>query len=73
MPVRQQVDLLALSGSECLCSMIANVRALTQARAGFYAENLLLYAPQAKEEGILPLPIGENHKFAPVVLGVGVQ
>jgi hypothetical protein len=39
-------------------------------RAGFYAENLLLYAKQAKEEGILPLPIGENHKFAPVALGV---
>ncbi|KAM5347758.1 hypothetical protein ACJ41O_007582 [Fusarium nematophilum] len=38
-------------------------------RAGFYAENLLLYAPQAQEEGILPLPIGENHKFAPVALG----
>ncbi|KAG6010492.1 hypothetical protein E4U21_006494 [Claviceps maximensis] len=38
-------------------------------RAGFYAENLLLYAPQAKEDGILPLPIGESHKFAPVALG----
>jgi hypothetical protein len=41
-------------------------------RAGFYAENLLLYAPQAKEEGILPLPIGKDHKFAPVALGVSV-
>jgi len=38
-------------------------------RAGFYAENLLLYAPQAKEDGILPLPIGADHKFAPVALG----
>ncbi|KAF2179523.1 NAD(P)-binding protein [Zopfia rhizophila CBS 207.26] len=38
-------------------------------RAGFYAENLLLYAPQAQKEGILPLPIGTNHKFAPVALG----
>ncbi|GJN66189.1 hypothetical protein PLICBS_000205 [Purpureocillium lilacinum] len=38
-------------------------------RAGFYAENLLLYAPQVKEEGVLPLPIGENHKFALVALG----
>ncbi|KAF7561545.1 hypothetical protein G7046_g2597 [Stylonectria norvegica] len=38
-------------------------------RAGFYAENLLLYAPQAQKEGILPLPIGPNHKFAPVALG----
>lgn len=38
-------------------------------RAGFYAENLLLYAPQAQKEGILPLPIGESHSFAPVALG----
>ncbi|KAF1739620.1 Prestalk A differentiation protein A [Beauveria bassiana] len=38
-------------------------------RAGFYAENLLLYKKQAKEESTLPLPIGENHKFAPVALG----
>lgn len=41
-------------------------------RAGFYAENLLVYAPQAREEGILPLPIGKDHKFAPVALGVSV-
>ena len=38
--------------------------------AGFYAENLLLYAPQAKEEGTLPIPIGRNNKFAPIALGV---
>ncbi|KAH8843170.1 hypothetical protein MCOR02_007966 [Pyricularia oryzae] len=38
-------------------------------RAGFYAENLLVYAPQASTEGVLPIPIGENHKFAPVALG----
>ncbi|OKL62106.1 hypothetical protein UA08_02248 [Talaromyces atroroseus] len=38
-------------------------------RAGFYAENLLLYSRQAQEEGVLPLPIGTNHKFAPVALG----
>ncbi|KAJ9428024.1 hypothetical protein QL093DRAFT_2127489 [Fusarium oxysporum] len=31
-------------------------------RAGFYAENLLLYGQQAKSEGVLPLPIGEFHK-----------
>ncbi|KAK7908707.1 prestalk A differentiation A [Apiospora marii] len=37
-------------------------------RAGFYAENLLLYAPQAQSEGVLPLPIGKKHKFAPVAL-----
>ncbi|KAF4967714.1 hypothetical protein FSARC_4775 [Fusarium sarcochroum] len=28
----------------------------------------LFYAPQAKEEGVLPLPIGDFHKFAPVAL-----
>lgn len=38
-------------------------------RAGFYAENLLLYSQQAQTQGLLPLPIGENHKFAPVALG----
>ncbi|KAL2257314.1 hypothetical protein VTK26DRAFT_336 [Humicola hyalothermophila] len=38
-------------------------------RAGFYAENLLLYSQQAQAEGLLPLPIGQNHKFAPVALG----
>jgi len=38
-------------------------------RAGFYAENLLLYSRQAQEEGVLPLPIGKDHKFAPVALG----
>ncbi|KAF4253136.1 hypothetical protein KXX13_005246 [Aspergillus fumigatus] len=38
-------------------------------RAGFYAENLLLYSEQAQTEGILPIPIGQNHKFAPIALG----
>ncbi|EIW57023.1 NAD-P-binding protein [Trametes versicolor FP-101664 SS1] len=38
-------------------------------RAGFYTENLLLYAKQAQGEGKLKLPIGEDHKFAPVALG----
>jgi len=38
-------------------------------RAGFYAENLLVYAPQAQSEGTLPLPIGENHSFPPMALG----
>jgi hypothetical protein len=33
-------------------------------------ENLLVYGPQAKKEGVIPLPVGENHKFAPVALGV---
>ncbi|KAK7178634.1 hypothetical protein PSPO01_15328 [Paraphaeosphaeria sporulosa] len=38
-------------------------------RAGFYAENLLVYAPQAQKEGILPIPIGSDHLFAPIALG----
>lgn len=38
-------------------------------RAGFYAENLLLYAPQAQKDGMLPIPVGKDHKFAPVALG----
>ncbi|KAB2569054.1 NAD(P)H azoreductase [Lasiodiplodia theobromae] len=38
-------------------------------RAGFYAENLLVYAPHAREEGVLPVPVGRDHKFAPVALG----
>lgn len=38
-------------------------------RAGFYAENLLVYAPQAQKEGVLPIPIGEDHTFAPIALG----
>ncbi|EXJ62074.1 hypothetical protein A1O7_02507 [Cladophialophora yegresii CBS 114405] len=35
-------------------------------RPGFYAENLLLYAPQMQQEQSIPLPIGDKHKFAPM-------
>ncbi|KAJ7500811.1 hypothetical protein B0H11DRAFT_1994558 [Mycena galericulata] len=38
-------------------------------RAGFYAENLLLYTKQAQGEGKLPIPIDAHHKFAPIALG----
>ncbi|KAJ7055526.1 NAD(P)-binding protein [Mycena amicta] len=38
-------------------------------RAGFYAENLLLYTKQVQGEGKLPIPIDDHHKFAPVALG----
>lgn len=38
-------------------------------RAGFYAENILLYNEQAKRSGKLPIPLGQNNKFAPVALG----
>jgi len=37
-------------------------------RPGFYAENLLLYAPQLMEEKTIPLPIGQNYKFAPMAI-----
>ncbi|TVY73838.1 hypothetical protein Focb16_v006204 [Fusarium oxysporum f. sp. cubense] len=42
-------------------------------RAGFYADNLLLYAPQAQKDGILPLQIGTGHKFAPDVAQVAAH
>lgn len=38
-------------------------------RAGFYAENLLLYHKSTKDKAKLPLPVGETHQFAPVALG----
>ncbi|KAL0952283.1 hypothetical protein HGRIS_006573 [Hohenbuehelia grisea] len=38
-------------------------------RAGFYAENLLLYTKQAQGQGQLPIPIDAKHKFSPVALG----
>ena len=41
---------------------------IEEGRAGFYAENLLLYESQAKS-GELPLPAGKKGKFAPVALG----
>ncbi|KAF3390034.1 hypothetical protein DPV78_011533 [Talaromyces pinophilus] len=37
-------------------------------RPGFYAENLLLYTPQAQAEGLLPIPIGKDHQFPPIAL-----
>lgn len=41
----------------------------THSRAGFYAENLLLYNKDAQKNGKLRLPVGEQHSFAPVALG----
>ncbi|KAI9832739.1 MAG: hypothetical protein M1826_001298 [Phylliscum demangeonii] len=51
--------------------VVIRVHDLTPAMrsAGFYAENLLLYAPQAQKDGVLPLPVGKNYKFAPIALG----
>ncbi|KAJ7575674.1 hypothetical protein C8J56DRAFT_1062904 [Mycena floridula] len=37
-------------------------------RAGFYAENILLYGQQAREKAIIPLPT-DGQKFAPIALG----
>lgn len=38
-------------------------------RAGFYAENLLLYNHSAQDKGKLPIPTGKTHRFAPIALG----
>ncbi|KZT74077.1 hypothetical protein DAEQUDRAFT_734930 [Daedalea quercina L-15889] len=38
-------------------------------RAGFYAENLLLYNKDVQKNNKLRLPIGDHHSFAPVALG----
>ncbi|KAG1762668.1 hypothetical protein EDD22DRAFT_561524 [Suillus occidentalis] len=38
-------------------------------RAGFYAENLLLYEKDVKKDGLLRLPIGDVNSFAPIALG----
>jgi hypothetical protein len=40
--------------------------------AGFHA-NFLLYPPQAQNDGMLPIPVGKGHKFAPVALGVSTS
>lgn len=42
-------------------------------RPGFYAENILLYTPQIQQEHSIPLPIGQDHKFAPMALRVGTS
>jgi len=47
---------------------LRRVKGMANYSAGFYAENLLLYEPQAKS-GELPLPAGKKGKFAPVALG----
>ncbi|KAK8007086.1 hypothetical protein PG989_001076, partial [Apiospora arundinis] len=39
--------------------------------AGLYAENLLLYAPQAQSEGVLPLPIDVAQVATHVLTGRG--
>lgn len=67
--LRQFVDLeaLAMSGKGEGNTSLGHSPCII--RAGFYAENLLNYAPQAQKEGVLPLPVGTNHLFAPVALG----
>ncbi|KAK4641029.1 hypothetical protein QC762_608780 [Podospora pseudocomata] len=67
--LREFIDLEALVLAEKGNADVALGHSPCVIRAGFYAENILLYAQQAQSEGVLPLPIGENHKFAPVALG----
>jgi hypothetical protein len=38
-------------------------------RAGFYAENILLYAAHTQRTQRLSIPLGSTQKFAPVALG----
>lgn len=38
-------------------------------RTGLYTEHLLMHLDQVKIERMLPLPIGDNHKLAPVAVG----
>ena len=65
-----QASKLRLFGLACLLNSKSVRSGLSFAnRAVFYAENLLNYSIQAKE-GIPPLPIGPNHKFAHIALGV---
>ncbi|GJE91575.1 NAD(P)-binding protein [Phanerochaete sordida] len=37
-------------------------------RAGFYAENILLYSREMNAEGRIPIPIDDIHRFAPVAV-----
>lgn len=62
-----------VTASECICCFktLKKMHAYEQ-RPGFYAENLLLYTPQAQAEGLLPIPIGKDHQFPPIALKVGL-
>lgn len=59
----------SISYAYVICLLLLNHITRNTYRAGFYAENLLLYAPNAQQDGTLPLPVGKDHKFAPVALG----
>ncbi|MCJ1364808.1 hypothetical protein MMC16_003925 [Acarospora aff. strigata] len=67
--LREFIDIEALVMSTKGDTSTATGHSPVVIRAGFYAENLLLYAPQAQNEGKLPLPIGPTQKFAPIALG----
>lgn len=32
-----------------------------------------MYTPEAQEEGLLPIPIGPDHKFPPIALAVSTS
>ncbi|KAL2807776.1 NAD(P)-binding protein [Aspergillus granulosus] len=67
--LREFIDLEALFMASKGDPLTSTGHSPVVVRPGFYAENLLLYSKQAQEEGVLPLPVGENHKFAPIALG----
>ncbi|KAJ5145879.1 uncharacterized protein N7515_000443 [Penicillium bovifimosum] len=67
--LRQFIDLETLVLSSKGDPSTATGHSPVVIRAGFYAENLLIYSPQAQQEGVLPLPVGKDHKFAPIALG----
>ncbi|OKP13805.1 hypothetical protein PENSUB_536 [Penicillium subrubescens] len=67
--LREFIDLETLVLSCKGDSMTTTGHSPVVIRAGFYAENLLLYSQQAQAEGVLPLPVGKDHKFAPIALG----
>ena len=61
---------LSLSGVPVFLQSYSHIKQVNKfCIAEFYAEKLLVYAPQAKEEAVLPAPIGRDHKFRPIALG----
>jgi len=66
--LREFIGLEALAMSSKGDPSTSTGKSVVVIRPGFYAENLLLYAPQARDDNVLPLPIGDNHTFAPMAL-----
>ncbi|KAF2833632.1 hypothetical protein CC86DRAFT_12549 [Ophiobolus disseminans] len=64
--LRQFVDLECLVMAATGDGTMSTGHSPVVIRAGFYAENILTYAPQAQKDAILPLPMGTSHLIAPV-------